>query len=193
MSKVTRRSFVGTSVQNAAAVAIGTSVLGAAQPARARSANDKVVLGKFHVWQQPPAPPQYPLDDIQFGDSIALLGADIGSGLSVQPGQTLAYQLHWQALTPIGQDYVVFTHLLDAHGNIQAQQDNPPQQGRYPTSWWDAGEVIIDPYTLSLPPNLAPGPYTLRVGLYEPETGRRLPLQNQPQDFVDFPNLITVQ
>jgi hypothetical protein len=158
-----------------------------------QSPNDRIILGKIHVWQQPPAPPQYPLADIQFGDSIALLGADVGSGLSLQPGQTLAYQLHWQALTPIAQDYVVFTHLLDAEGNIQAQQDTPPQQGRYPTSWWDAGEVVIDPYALSLPPDLAPGSYTLRVGLYEPETGRRLSLQNQPRDFVDLPNLITVQ
>jgi hypothetical protein len=160
------------------------------------SSDDKIILGKFHVWQQPPPPPQYPLDDIQFGDSIALLGIDIGPGLPtapVQPGQTLTYRLHWQALAPILQNYTIFTHLLDAEGNLQAQQDNAPQQGRYPTSWWDPGEIVLDPYALGLPSDLVPGQYTLRVGLYEPETGKRLILKNQLQDFVDFPNLITVQ
>jgi predicted dehydrogenase len=44
MSKITRRSFVGTSIQSATALAAGTSVLGVAQPAAAQSANEKVVL-----------------------------------------------------------------------------------------------------------------------------------------------------
>ncbi|MBN1220941.1 MAG: hypothetical protein JXM69_18610 [Anaerolineae bacterium] len=158
--------------------------------------DDKVILGKFHVGQQPPLPPSIPLTNVQFGDCIALLGLDVGTGLSdapLQRGQNLNYKLYWQALAPIAKDYVVFTHLLDTESNIQAQQDNPPQQGRYPTSWWDTGEIVIDSYNLSLPPNLAPGWYTLRLGLYEAEIGQRLPLKNQPQDFVDLPNLITVE
>lgn len=45
MSKITRRSFVGTSIEGATALAAGASVLSVAQPAAARRANDKVVLG----------------------------------------------------------------------------------------------------------------------------------------------------
>ncbi|MBN1992656.1 MAG: hypothetical protein JW953_08105 [Anaerolineae bacterium] len=164
----------------------------------AETPDDKIILGKFHVRRQPPPPPQYPLAGIRFsdaatGESLALLGVDADPLPVLQPGQTFTYQLHWQALTPLTHNYVVFNHLLDAQGNIQAQQDHPPQQGRYPTSWWDVNEIVIDPYALALPQNLPPGPYTLRVGLYQPETGRRLELKNQPQDFVDLPNLITVQ
>jgi predicted dehydrogenase len=44
MSKITRRRFVGRSVESATALAAGTSALSVAQPAAARSANDKVVL-----------------------------------------------------------------------------------------------------------------------------------------------------
>jgi hypothetical protein len=105
----------------------------------------------------------------------------------------LTFTLHWQALTPIAQNYTVFAHLLDSTGILQAQQDNAPQQGRYPTSGWDAGETIIDPYTLPLPANLVPGDYTLRVGLYLAETGRRLPLKNGASDFVYLPSSITIQ
>lgn len=155
------------------------------------SPDDKVILGKFHLWQQSPAPPQVLLSGVEFGNVIALLGADLPAA-PVQPGQTLTYTLHWQALARITQDYTVFTHLLDSEGKLQAQQDRAPQRGRYPTSWWDPGEIIIDPYSLLLPKNLASGQYTLRVGLYRPETGQRLPLKNQTRDFVDLPNLITV-
>lgn len=155
-------------------------------------AGDKVILGKLHVWQQPPAPPQYPLVDAQFGESITLLGVDLPTR-PLQPGQVLRFTLHWQALTPIAQNYTVFAHLLDSTGTLLAQQDNAPQQGHYPTSGWDAGETIIDPYALPLPANLAPGDYSLRVGLYLAETGQRLPLKNRTSDFVDLPSSITIQ
>jgi hypothetical protein len=158
----------------------------------AASADDKLILGKFHVWRQPPPPPQHLLADIRFGDNIRLSGVDLPAP-TLHVGHTLTYTLHWQAMAAIPKNYTVFTHLLDAAGNLAAQQDSPPWQGRYPTSWWDPGEIILDPYTLPLPPNLAPGLYTLRVGLYEPETGRRLPLKNGGADFVDFPNSIKLQ
>jgi 4-amino-4-deoxy-L-arabinose transferase-like glycosyltransferase len=158
----------------------------------AASTDDKLILGKVQVWQQSPLPPQYPLPDVQFGESIALAGFDMPTS-TLRPGQTLSFNLHWQVLTSVPQNYTVFTHLLDSAGQLRAQQDNPPQQGRYPTSWWSPGETIIDPHTLLLPPDLAPGSYTLRLGLYQPETGQRLPLKNQGQDFVDLPNFIKLQ
>ena len=71
-------------------------------------------------------------------------------------------------------DYTVFIHLLDSEGHIQGQADSPPSAGTYPTSVWDAGEVIADLHTISLRPNLPPGEYRLAIGLYDPETGQRL-------------------
>lgn len=158
-----------------------------------QSTGDSLILGKLRVQRQPPAPAQLPLANYQFGDSIALIGLDFDAGKSLQPGQHLTYTLYWQAVAPITKNYTVFNHLLDSQGNLKAQQDNIPMQGRYPTFWWDAGEVVPDAYDLPLPPDLAPGRYTLRVGLYQPETGRRLPLKNSGQDFVDLPASITIQ
>lgn len=154
-------------------------------------ANDKLILGKVQVWQQSSAPPQYPLPHVQFGENIALTGFDRPTS-TLRPGQSLSFNLHWQALAAILPNYTVFTHLLDSAGQLRAQQDDSPQQGRYPTSWWSPGETIVDAHTLFLPPDLAPGPYTLRLGLYQSETGQRLPLKNQGQDFVDLPNFIYV-
>jgi hypothetical protein len=156
-----------------------------------QSLDDKVILGKFQVQQGPPAAPQYPIQ-AQFGDGILLLGADLPKQ-TFHPGETLVYTLHWQALDTIRRDYTVFNHLLDAEGNMQAQQDSMPQENRYPTSMWDAGEIVMDRHAIPLPPDLEPGKYTLRIGLYEPETGQRLSLKGEASNFVELPDLIIVE
>ncbi len=114
----------------------------------------------------------------QLGSKLRLLGYD----LSAAPGEITLY---WKAIEPTDVDYTVFVHLLDAQGKTVAQADSPPQSGSYPTSWWSAAEVIED--THSVPPesieSLLPGPYTFSVGLYNLDTGERLPvtLDGQPQ------------
>jgi hypothetical protein len=123
---------------------------------------------------------------------VVLIGGDFPE-VALRPGQTLAYTLHWQAIDSITQDYTVFNHLLDAEGNMIAQQDSMPQQNQYPTSLWDSGEIVVDPRAIPLPKRLEPGVYTLRVGLYESETGQRLRLENRTKDFVDLPGLFTFE
>ena len=152
------------------------------------AAGDKIALGKFHVESKPPAPPQYSMQ-ARFGDSIALAGADLSAPLH---GRVLTYTLHWQALAPISQNYTVFAHLLDAVGNLRAQEDTMPHNGRYPTSLWSPGEIILDPHILHFPSDLEPGRYTLRVGLYDPETGQRLLVKDAPRDFAELPGLVTI-
>ena len=51
--------------------------------------------------------------------------------------------------------------------------------GKYPTSVWDAGEVIADLHTLSLAPDLPAGEYKIAIGLYDPETGQRVPIVDE--------------
>ena len=40
---------------------------------------------------------------------------------------------------------------------------------------WDAGELIADLHTLLLAPDLPAGKYSVTLGLYDPETGLRVP------------------
>lgn len=111
-----------------------------------------------------------------FGDEIELLGYDIDSlDAPVQDG-SLAVTFNWRALQPPTADYTVFVHLLDAQGATVAQHDGQPQDGAYPTSVWDSGEVVVDEHSLALPPDLPAADYWLRVGLYLLETGERLPV-----------------
>ena len=75
---------------------------------------------------------------------------------------------------------------MDAAGNVVAQGDAPPQAGRYPTHWWEPGEVIADQHAIPLPADLPLGDYRVRTGLYWPDTGERLPLAGAVGDAVEL-------
>jgi hypothetical protein len=111
--------------------------------------------------------------EYQFGQRLALVGYD----LSAAPAEITLY---WQAKEPVAVDYTVFVHLLDAGGRQVALADGQPQNDEYPTSWWSAGEVVPDRHIL--PPaavaGLPAGEYTFGIGLYNLETGARLPVSD---------------
>lgn len=95
--------------------------------------------------------------------------------------QNLKLRLYWQANAPLPVDYTTFFHLRDAANQNVAQKDQPPAAGRYPTSLWDAGEVIVDEIMLPLA-NVPPGNYAPVVGLYNFATGERLPVAGNPNN-----------
>jgi hypothetical protein len=110
----------------------------------------------------------------QFANEIYLLGYEVPT--ERQPGQPLCVTLYWQAAAPLEQDFTVFLHLTAADGFLQAQRDTQPVFGFYPTSSWQAGEIIADMHCLQIPPDLATGPYNLLTGLYNSAAGQRLSL-----------------
>ncbi len=111
--------------------------------------------------------------DANLGDQITLLGYEADQ-LELAPGESLALTLYWQAQTPLSVDYTVFLHLAASEAPPYAQDDGQPKDGRYPTSFWDLGEVVTDSRTLQLPENLPPGDYPLIAGMYLLESGERL-------------------
>jgi 4-amino-4-deoxy-L-arabinose transferase-like glycosyltransferase len=103
------------------------------------------------------------------GSAIRLHGADVAG----TEGGELAVRIVWQSLAPLAMSEKVFVHLVGPDGNLIAQSDALPAGG-YGTEQWVEGEVVIDEHRLMLPPDLPPGDYRLRVGMYDPATGARL-------------------
>lgn len=101
-----------------------------------------------------------------------LLGAD--TPVRVQAGDTLPVTLYWLNLHDTAQNYKAFVHLVDAAGTVRAQQDGDPGGGFSPTSRWRANELILDRHRVVLPPDLPPGPYTIKAGLYQLDPLRNL-------------------
>lgn len=110
---------------------------------------------------------------VNFGQEIQFLGYDLGN-TPIKPGETLSLTLYWQALNQPSIDYTVFAQLIGSDGLVWGQQDNQPQQGRYSTTAWVAGDRIVDRYEISVRDDAPAGPYTLLIGLYNWRTGERL-------------------
>jgi hypothetical protein len=109
--------------------------------------------------------------DVGVGDSLVLEGASAPA--TAAPGAVLPVTLFWRAEGSPAERFKVFVHLLDEEGALVAQADAEPVGGLRPTSTWEAGEGVIDRHGVLLPPDLPPGDYVLRAGLYR-FSGERL-------------------
>jgi len=146
---------------------------------RRRQAWDTVAFdGIVYVWVHRAAMGPQNMGAFTFEPAIQLTGYDIAPPPH-HPGQTLRLQLYWHALEPLAEDYTVFVHLLSegGAGQLITQQDNPPVRGTRPTSTWEPGVDVVDPYDLSIPRDIPPGEYTLAVGLYHWPDLSRLPVR----------------
>ena len=110
------------------------------------------------------------LDGSRLAHGIELFGYDVGvdGALSV----TLYWKLDPGGVVP--GDYTVIRHLVNQQGVGLLIGDSPPLDGDWPTSAWLPGHTVADERLLALPPEIPPGSYNLRVGLYDLETGVRL-------------------
>jgi hypothetical protein len=110
-------------------------------------------------------------------------------------GEVLGLRTFWSVDQPFDQDFFVFVHLLDAAGNRVAQRDTPPWQGRFPTSSWRPGTFVVDVNDVALPEGLAPGEYTLAIGMFDPASGAHPPmsLDGSPLDRVPVARITVTQ
>ena len=80
--------------------------------------------------------------------------------------------------------YKFFVHLYDMQsGELVTQVDVMPYGYTYFTNWWESGEVVSDEVLMDLS-EVSPGEYQLAVGVYDPDTGERLVIEEHPADFV---------
>lgn len=117
--------------------------------------------------------------NVKLGEAIEL------ASYSIQHAGNLHLSLDWRALAPITQDYKVFVHLLDGNNSIVSQQDGEPVGGQRPTSSWmvapsnanESSTLIRDNRAILIPPELKDlAGYQLAIGMYDPQTGERLPM-----------------
>lgn len=118
-----------------------------------------------------------PPDNIQFGSELILTDTEL---IALPDGLSVA--LDWFVITQPTQDYAIFFHLLNEQGDLVAQLDQllvtlaDPSQPSELTSTWDEGETIRQIYSLRQP-TAADGQYDFVMGLYDRQTGERLPVK----------------
>lgn len=99
------------------------------------------------------------------------------------PGQSLTLLTDWHK-TSTAAPLKIFIHVINGAGEIVAQWDGlgAKWQG------WRPQSRLWQRHVIPLPANLPPGQYDLRLGVYEPENGRRL-LTPTAQDFISLGQL----
>jgi len=108
-----------------------------------------------------------------FGGMAQLVGYE-----TQQDQDQLILTLYWRDLRQVDQPYVVFNHVIDANGQIVAQTDGRPQAGSPLMTCWQPGEVYLDRHVIPLGSQVASGQYRLSIGLYDAQTGARVPAIN---------------
>jgi hypothetical protein len=100
-------------------------------------------------------------------------------GVSQASGRSFAIALDWQVHRSMNSNYRVFLHFVDeskltVNEGIAFQGDTALAEA---TSQWIAGKAVIEgPVTVQIPSSIADGIYSIRMGLYDPRTGSRVPL-----------------
>jgi 4-amino-4-deoxy-L-arabinose transferase-like glycosyltransferase len=131
-----------------------------------------IVEGRSRVLQVPSI--QHRLS-ANLGGQVELLGYDLDPN-AVRAGEVMHLTLYWRALDEMEVSYTVFVHLLDRENQIWGQRDSIPSKGTLPTTGWVKEEIIADKYEFTFRPDAPLGEYLIEVGLYDAQTGQRVPV-----------------
>lgn len=122
--------------------------------------------------------------DIQFGDALRLTGFAVGDRPEYAPGDIIPVRLRWVAERPVERPYKVFAHLVDDQEFIWGQRDSEPAGGSRPFTAFEPGRPVTDTLGIPVLPGTPPGVYRVQLGIYDPATGRRLPVTDPAGDRV---------
>jgi 4-amino-4-deoxy-L-arabinose transferase-like glycosyltransferase len=104
-------------------------------------------------------------DGISTAD-VSLLGYAV-SQTAARPGENVWLTLFWQAQQDAPRDYAVGVRLLAADGHEVTYWLGRPFYSGYPTPEWSRGQVVQDPWELTLPEDVPPGDFELEMSLYD--------------------------
>ncbi len=100
-----------------------------------------------------------------FNSAVRLLGYTVGE---TAVGDTLPLMLFWEVGPLPTNDLVPFVQLEDQWQHRWSQLE----PAAYPAAQWEPGEFIIQRVDLPVEHGTPPGQYRLRVGLFDPNTGK---------------------
>lgn len=113
---------------------------------------------------------------VDFADEMRLVGADALPDTVSSPGELTAV-VYWRTLHEVDINYAVFLHLNAPNGETVAIADERHPEN-IPTRNWPPGLYVRNPLHLEIPAGVPPIQYDVAVGVYDRDTGTRLPTEN---------------
>jgi hypothetical protein len=131
------------------------------------SVDTSLAVGKLTV-VRPRKPPsvveleiQHPVA-IEFREELELLGYNMDHP-AVQAGEGVHLTLFWRSLKEMDQPYAVRLLLVDEGGGVVARETFPIASEAYPTTQWQAGEVVRSQHYLLVPAEASAGRCRLQL------------------------------
>jgi hypothetical protein len=132
-----------------------------------------VTVGKLRV-VRPRKPPaigdleiQHPVA-IGFGEELELIGYEVDRS-AVQAGEGVHLTLFWRSLKEMSQRYAVLLQLMDEVGETAAEKTFPLASEAYPTTQWQAGEVVRSQHYFPVAAGTSAGRHRLRLAVVDQE------------------------
>jgi hypothetical protein len=108
---------------------------------------------------------------------LELRGLDLPA--TAQRGQPVRIGTLWHALGPQDRDWTLFIHLAQPGVSDELFSfDIQPQRCDWPARRWTTDDWWEDTTTFSLPADLPPGPYVVRMGWFDERDGTRMALRS---------------
>jgi hypothetical protein len=123
------------------------------------------------------AAPEEPL--ARFGGQLEMLGASTACGDEGRVHLTT----RWRIGSEADVDASVFAHLVQADGAVVAQADGRALRGMLPLWLWEPGEIVWDIRAFD---PVSGGRYTVRLGVWEPASGRQWPAVGYPDGVISL-------
>jgi hypothetical protein len=130
------------------------------------------IHGVPYAWVYQAPPPVARSRPAVFGEHIHLRGFEMLT--DPRRGQVLTLKLFWRVARPVPADYWLFAHLYGPDGQRRAQVDLP-----YPIEGQQNRPYLTTELPLLLPEDAPAGSYRLIIGLYNPDSGQRVPLASE--------------
>ena len=114
-------------------------------------------------------------EPVIYEDFAEVLGFAV-TGRDFWPGRRIVLNIYFRVLGSTDTDYTIYLHVTDGE-NLIYTWDHMPGNDRYITSLWEPGEYIEDQLWVDLPDSVPVGTYHVNMGLYDLDTGERLPVR----------------
>ncbi len=92
--------------------------------------------------------------------------------------RTFRISYRWKVEKPLPGPWSAFVHFTHPNGRILFQSDYEPKP---PAEQWQAGEIVVGPFEVTVPSQLKPGAVDIRMGLFRPKEDVRAKLDG-PDD-----------
>lgn len=115
--------------------------------------------------------------NLNWDNQAQLLGYDVLPEV-VSPNQPITINFYWRSLTNKTFDSRLFLQLVDSAGNPITQWEG--EAFREDMYRWRPNGILPSQHTLWVGPDTPAGPYFVRMGFFDQDTGERLPLRPSP-------------